>query len=174
MKKNVLVLGFLSHFLMSPSIFAESETAPSLESPLPSIPVLVNLHSGLWIESSQALPGIGVGVQGMADQVNNLVPLHLGGELGVFGNRSASIISALFSVYYEFSDQGRVHPHIGVLFGPVFATGSNLSPRRASFFLKSGFTYDLSKNVALSANLHLGIAEATLVTTPLFGAVFTL
>lgn len=135
---------------------------------------VVNVDAAIITGEGAALPGVNLGV---ATRISNEAPLYLGGEFGAYistGYSSYALFPFLASMYYQFEPHAVVHPLVGMMAGPVLATGGGVSTARFALMFRPGVNIELGKRAVLNLEPRFGVLGSDFVFAPQMGAVFAL
>lgn len=163
-------------FLIAPVILAISSLAvpritdthrgPAFSS------TIMNLQASILTHSGQGAPGFNVG---MASQLGTEIPVYIGGEVGMYletVSPSYAIVPLLGQVYVQFATDATVHPLIGVLAGPVIATGGGDSAAAGlGMLFRPGINIDVGRTAALNLEARFGVIGSSFVIAPTIGAI---
>ncbi len=167
---NNIMRGLLVFFVcaegMTASTLRETSRGPD------TAPTVANIHAGIISGDGIAEAGIDLGI---ASRISDTAPLYLGANLGIFvatESPSYALIPLMLNLYYQFEPEAVIHPLLGVMAGPVLATGGGFSTVRLGVLFRPGVNIELGKAAVLSLEPRFGVLGSRFVFIPQVGAIF--
>lgn len=133
---------------------------------------LFNSQAALLALDNSILGGLNFGING---RISNHNPLYLGAEAGAFISNTSptyAILPLLGSLYYQFEPNEGVHPLLGVLAGPIIATGGTVPAVRMGLFFRPGINFEISKSAVLNIEARFGVLGSSFVFAPALGVIW--
>jgi hypothetical protein len=168
MKLCLLGLGFLTLGLFGTAHAATVATTAGPD----TAPNVATVAGAFLTNGGTSAPGF---TAGMARRLDADTPLYYGAEAGLYvatGTPSYLVIPLLANVHYLFQLDSAVHPLVGVMAGPVFATGGGLSAARFGLLFRPGVNIELGRSVALNVEARFGVIGSAGVFQPQLGVIF--